>query len=217
MLDKRLLKPERKEGSVVSCLKRVGITVGVQASALLLWGALLCVTFYLRASGSRTENGNDDSVKLASFVWGLHICHVLRRGPGPQSVVNKYQQSLRQEQRLYVLCICWKAKGNGERKILEIFVQYLEMWDIQSIFFAMFSFKQLQFLSTIIFLSCYAIRFSFWWHKLQIRSWSNRVGMGIWVLFSASAPPCGTACCFSLLIRLHGNHRIKFIANVISF
>lgn len=215
MLDKPLQKPERKKGSVVSWLKSAGIAVGVQAPALLLWGALLRVTFSVHVSGSEAENGNNDSVNLCVRI-AHGVCHVLRRGPG-HSQCSRTISNHRGKSRLYVLCVCWRVKGNVERKILEIFVQYLEMWEILSISFAMFSLKQLQFLCTLIFLSCYAIRFSFWWHQLQICWWSSQAGMGTWVLSSASASPSGAALCLSLLIRLHGNHRIKFIANVISF
>lgn len=118
------------------------------------------VIFSLHASGSRAET--NDRVNLTSLVVRVahKVCHMLRRGSGPQSVLRKYQQH-QGKSGLYVMRVCCRGKGNVEWKILEIFMQDLEMWERQTISCAVFFMQAMPLLSAIIFLPCYTIGSSF--------------------------------------------------------
>lgn len=127
------------------------------------------VTFSLHTSGSRAENGNNDSVHLTSFSWRWHAVSVtcLREAPAHGQCSINISNPRGQEQALCSVHLL-KSKGKcwdeNARNICAIFGNVGN----PEYFFCYVFIQAMQFLSTIIFLSCFAIRFSSWWHTLQI-------------------------------------------------
>ena len=137
-----------------------------------------------------------DHTIVIILVFQVRVSHI--------SVITKVRADF--------IYLCWR-KGNTERKILEISLNDFEMWEIQSISFAIFPFQQHNF-----FVDHHFSLLD--WNQilvlmmLQVDWWSNQAGMGMWALSLAQISPYGAAWVL-LLLKFHGSHIVSLLLTLL--